>query len=258
MEKTGKIRKLFDEKRLIVGTHIRSQDPFISEMLAQMGFDILWIENEHANLDKYQTMLHVMAAQSAGKAAIVRVPWNDPVLVKPILEIGVDGIIFPMISTAQEARAAVASCTYPPKGVRGFGPLRANNYGLMDMKHYLETADQSIFKIIQIEHYAGADNIEEILDVEGIDGVVVGQFDLSATLGILGQIYDPKNIACIQKVFDACNRRNIPCGMSSHPSMEKIRFWKDMGASFIFVCHEYEWIQMSANSVLSQVKQMEV
>lgn len=255
INRAEKIRSALREKKLIVGTHVRSQDPLMSELLAKLGFDILWIENEHANLDKYQTMLHVMAAQGAGAAAVVRVPWNDPVLVKPLLEVGVDGIIFPMVSTAEEAARAVASCTYPSRGIRGFGPLRSNDFGIMDTQQYLEQADSSILKIIQIEHHLGAENIEQILDVEGIDAVVVGQFDLSGTLGILGQIYAPENIACIKKVSDACKRRGIPFGMSSDPRIEKVQFWRELGAEFIFVNHEYEWVRMAAGQTLRQIRE---
>lgn len=254
MYEVGRVRKKFQQGGTVIGTHIRSQDPCMSELLASVGYDILWIENEHSNLDKYQTTLHIMAAQSAGAAALVRVPWNDPVLVKPILEMGPDGIVFPMICSAEEARAAVAACTYPPRGVRGMGPIRANQYGLVENKEYLENADRQIFKMIQIEHIRGVENIEAILDVEGVDGIVVGQFDLSGSLGILSQIYDERNLACIRKVFEACRRRGIPCGISSEPREEIVQMWLDMGANFIFMCYEYDWVRMGAQRALKTVR----
>lgn len=254
MYEIGRVQKKFQRGGTVIGTHIRSQDPCISELLASVGYDVLWIENEHSNLDKYQTTLHIMAAQAAGAAALVRVPWNDPVLVKPILELGPDGIVFPMICTAEEARAAVAACTYPPRGVRGMGPIRANRYGLVGSKEYLENADRQIFKMIQIEHIRGVENIEAILDVEGVDGIVVGQFDLSGSLGILSQVYDERNLACIRKVFEACRRRGIPCGISSEPKPEIVQMWLDMGANFIFMCYEYDWIRMGAQRALETVR----
>lgn len=256
MYETGRMHHKFHQDRIVVGTHIRSQDPCISELLASVGYDFLWIENEHSNLDKYQTTLHIMAAQAAGVAAVVRLPWNDPVLAKPILELGPDGVIFPMICTEQEARSAVAACRYPPDGIRGMGPIRANQYGLVDTGEYLKNADRQIFKIMQIEHIQGVESIERILDVEGIDGIVVGQFDLSASLGILGQIYDKRNLACIQKVFQACNRRGIPCGISSEPKEEILRMWLNMGADFIVMCYEYDWIRMGARQALDVVRNM--
>lgn len=258
MYEVGRLRRIFEERKgeLVLGTHIRSQDPFMSELLANVGFDVLWIENEHALLDKAKTTLHIMAAQGAGAAAVVRVPWNDPVLIKPILETGVDGVVIPMICTAEEAQAAIAACTYPPGGVRGMGPFRADNYGLVNTAEYLANADRQIFKILQIEHINGVNNIESILDVPGIDAIIVGQFDLSGSLGILGQVYAPENLERIRTVFDACRRRGIHCGISSEPSRERIQMWVDMGVDFVFLCHEYEWVRNAAAATLHMARQM--
>ena len=123
MAEQNRIKKLIEEKGFFTGAHIRCQDPCMSELLANGGYDVLWIENEHSFLDKKTTYLHVLAAQAGGAAAVVRVAWNDPVLVKPVLEMGVDGVIFPLISSAEDALKAVASCLYPPEGIRGFGPI---------------------------------------------------------------------------------------------------------------------------------------
>ena len=101
MEQRNRIRDLFASKDLVTGAHVRSQDPCMAELTAKVGYDIVWIENEHSFLDKCNTSLHVMAAQAGGAAAVVRVAWNDPVLVKPVLEMGVDGVIFPMISSGE-------------------------------------------------------------------------------------------------------------------------------------------------------------
>ena len=250
MYEAGRLHRIFQAKELVLGSHIRSQDPCMSELLAHVGFDVLWIENEHSNLDKYQTTLHIMAAQSAGAAAVVRMPWNDPVLIKPILELGPDGVVIPMICTAEEARAAVAACTYPPSGIRGMGPIRSNKYGLMETKEYLTNADHQIFKILQIEHIKGVKNMESILDVDGIDAIVVGQFDLSGSLGILGQVYDPENMRQIQTVFEACVRRGIPCGISSEPTVEAMKRWLNMGARFLFLCYEYDRVRIASQAAL--------
>lgn len=256
MYQVGRLRKKFEEGSLVIGTHIRSQDPCISELLAALGYDMLWIENEHSNLDKYQTTLHIMAAQAEGAAAIVRLPWNDPVLAKPILELGVDGVVFPMINSAEEARRAVAACTYPPRGVRGMGPIRANHYGLVSNEEYIAHADEQIFKIMQIEHREGVENIEEILEVEGVDGIVVGQFDLSASLGILPNVYAKENLAHIRKVFEACRRHGKICGISSEPKEEVVQMYLDMGVNFIFLCYEYDWIRMGAGAALKNMRKL--
>lgn len=256
MYRVGRMREKFEKGSLVIGTHIRSQDPCMSELLAAVGYDMLWIENEHSNLDKYQTTLHIMAAQAEDAAAVVRLPWNDPVLAKPVLELGVDGVVFPMINSAEEARKAVAACTYPPKGVRGMGPIRSSHYGLVPNEEYVARADEQIFRIMQIEHKDGVDNIEEILAVDGVDAIIVGQFDLSASLGLLPDVYAEKNLAYIKKVFDACRAHGKICGISSEPKEEIVQMWLDMGVDFIFMCYEYDWIRMAAGNALHNMRRL--
>lgn len=256
MYEAGRLRRVFKEKKVVLGTHIRSQDPCITEMLAGLGFDVVWIENEHSNLDKYQTTLHIMAAQAEGAAAVVRLPWNDPVLAKPILELGVDGVVFPMIRSAEEAKAAVAACTYPPKGIRGMGPIRSDRYGTVPKSEYIANADRHIFKIMQIEHIDGVRDIENILNVEGVDGIVVGQYDLSGSMGMLGDIYHPEILGHIHRVFRTCQSSGVVCGISSEPKKEVVQRYLEMGADFIFMCYEYDWIRLAAGEALEQMNRL--
>ena len=256
MAEVNRIKRVLAEKGFFVGTHIRSQDPCMAELVANVGYDVVWVENEHSFLDKAVTNLHVMAAQGGGAAAIVRVPWNDPVLVKPVLEMGVDGIIFPMIGSAEEARKAIASCTYPPAGIRGMGPIRANRYGLMSNADYLKDADARVFKMLQIEHVDAANSIEDILDVPGIDGIIVGQFDMSGSIGKLSQIYDPENLALIEKVFRACRKHGVPCGISAAPNEKDLNTWLAMGIDFVFMTNEYEWVRLGSQNALAMIQKL--
>lgn len=256
MIEVNRIKKLFLKKGFLTGAHIRSQDPCMSELVAQIGYDMVWIENEHSFLDKCNTNLHVLSAQAGGAAAVVRVAWNDPVLVKPILEMGVDGIIFPMISSAQEARKAVEACSYPPEGIRGFGPIRANKYGLIPTEEYLRTANQKIFKILQIEHIDGVEDIDEILDVPGVDAIVVGQNDLSGSVGKLAHIEDIQVQDMMRKVFEACKRHNIPGGISAYPNEVDLNMWFGFGIDFVFMPNEFDWVRLGAQSALDKIKEM--
>lgn len=257
MRSDNKIRKMFAEKRMVTGAHIRTQEPCMSELIARIGYDIVWIENEHSFLDKCVTNLHVLAAQAGGAAAVVRVPWNDPVLVKPILEMGVDGIIFPMVSTVREAEKAVESCLYPPEGKRGFGPIRANQYGLISTEEYLRTANDRIFKIIQIEDVKALEELDGILEVPGIDAVVVGQNDFSGTMGKLAQIQDKEVEKHIRTVFDACRRHHIPCGISCGPSAGELDMWTGFGPDFIFMPNEFDWVRNGAKKALEMIRNYE-
>ena len=117
----------------------------------------------------------------------MRVPWNDPVLIKPVLDIGAAGVIAPMVCTAEEATRFVAACLYPPKGIRGFGPRRPSNYGLAPAPEFCEEANATIFPIAQIEHATAVKNIDEIVAVPGIAALMIGPFDLSGSMGFPGE-----------------------------------------------------------------------
>ena len=127
------------ENQLISGTVIACGNPLITEMVAQCGFDVLWMDMEHSAIDIESLVLNLMAARSGGTPVWVRVPWNDPVRVKPVLDMGADGIIFPFIRTLEDAQLAVASCTYPPEGIRCWGPLRSADYGSILILYHIFT-----------------------------------------------------------------------------------------------------------------------
>ena len=243
MAEQNRIKKLIAEKGFFTGAHIRCQDPCMSELVANVGYDVLWIENEHSFLDKSTTNLHVLAAQAGGAAAVVR-------------EMGVDGVIFPLISSAEDARKAVASCLYPPEGIRGFGPIRANRYGLISTEEYLKTANERIFKILQIEHVDAVRQIDEILEVPGVDAIVVGQNDLSGSIGKLTQIHDPEVQQLMKTVFDACKRHGIPGGISAGPSKEELEMWFGFDLDFVFMPNEFDWVRIGSQNALRLINSM--
>ncbi len=258
MYEPGRFRRRLEQGGTVIGTHVRMTDALLTEMVCELGFEAVFIDMEHTLINKTNVTPLIVAAQGVGASAIVRVPWNDPVLAKPILEMGVDGVIFPWICSAEEARRAVAACTYPPKGNRGFGPIRANHFGLMPVQEYLDQADDALFKIMQVEHVNAVNNLEEILAVEGVDGIVIGPFDLSGSIDILGQLDNPKNKELIRKTFEICRKAGKPYGISAvaghKKGMDVVKEYIDMGASYIFICSEYDWIRGMAGNVLAEVK----
>lgn len=209
-------------------------DAEVSEALGDHGFEFVWIDAEHSAFDKACILHHIMACASAGTASIVRVAWNDPVLIKPVLEMGPDGIILPMVCTQEEARQAVAACSYPPLGVRGFGPRRANQYGAVDTEDYLGEVNDSFLRIVQIEHVQAVENLEAILQVPGIDLAMVGPNDLSASVGHLGQTRHPQVMALFDRIAQTCKRLNKPFGVSLGAGDEaSIRDWILRGVNMI-------------------------
>jgi len=227
-------------ERLALGTVVNLTDSLVTEIIASAGVDFVWIDLEHSAMSLSDVNHHIAAARSYGVAPLVRVPWNDAVRVKPILEMGPAGIIFPFINSAAEAADAVAACRYPPRGVRGFCPHRANDFGARPLSEYLSTAEREPWVVVQIEHVDAVAAIEEICAVPGIGSLLVGPFDLSVSAGKPGQIDDP----AVQKQFDrvaaVATDRGVPLGAFALSADETgIKRWIDRGASWLALDTEY-------------------
>jgi 2-dehydro-3-deoxyglucarate aldolase/4-hydroxy-2-oxoheptanedioate aldolase len=219
---------------ILMGFEISYADPSISEMASRLDFDFLWLDMEHASVN-HETMLSAIIACSSGSAAsVVRVPWNEPYETKRILEMGPDGIIFPMVNSAAEAKTAMDSCMYPPYGRRGFGPRRACNYLLEDLSVYIKEVSDRFCRFIQIEHIDAVRELDEILKVSFLDGIIVGPCDLSDSIGLLNDIYNPKVIKVIDDIVQKCKTAGIPAGIAvGVDTPELLKFWLDKGFQFI-------------------------
>ena len=236
----SRIKEKIKKGEFVVGTLTASSDPVISEMLSFCGFDFIWIDSEHGPIDKKDIDLHIMTVRGAGLAPFVRVPWNDPVLVKPILDMGPAGIIFPFIKTADEAELAIKSCRYPPRGIRGFGPRRVHNFSKIKMDEYLETAKNEPWVILMIEQIEAVKNLEKIVKVDGVDSIFIGPDDLSSSMGILTQTRHPDVMAVLDDIAEICNKANVLFGAglgSANP--ENIKDWIKRGASWLLVDNDF-------------------
>lgn len=254
--------QLFREKwknaELITGAHVFSTDASIAEALAYQGFEAVWIDGEHCAFDKEEILHHIMAVKSGGAASFVRIPWNDAIMVKPVLEMGPDGIIFPSVSTKEQAEQAVRACMYPPKGIRGFGPRRAQKYGMISKKEYLGQVEESFLRMIQIEHVEAVDHLEEILEVEGIDLVIVGPNDLSASIGHLEDTSHPEVLALYDRIENICKKRRKPFGVSIGPGNERVmKEWIERGVSFLSCGDEFSYLCMGSHNTLQYIKKAE-
>lgn len=180
-------RKLKDGKRT-AGAWLQLANPLTAEIMSRAGFDWLTIDMEHGPGDILASISQFQAMAGSGVVPLVRAPWNDSTIVKRILDAGAYGILFPCVNTAQEALAAVQACKYPPEGIRGMaGSPRAAGFG-QNAEKYLNKANAEILIIIAIETPQAVSNIDEILDVPGIDGIFIGPIDLATSMG---HFYDP-------------------------------------------------------------------
>ncbi|MCY4072501.1 MAG: aldolase/citrate lyase family protein [Chloroflexi bacterium] len=172
-------------------------DITVAEMIRDVGLDWVFIDTEHTAIDlgALQNLLIALGETPV----IVRVPGNDPVHIKRVLDMGASGVLVPHIHSAEEAWDAVAACKYPPQGIRGTGPRRPSRYGLEE-KEYLASANDSTIVVIMIETIEAVNDIEAILEVEGLDAFMFGAVDLSASMGLLPHFDDPRVINAIDEV----------------------------------------------------------
>lgn len=241
---------------IIFGTHTVLGGAVTAEIYGTAGFDVLWIDAEHGCIDKKDILSTIMGAAGTDMATFVRVAWNDMVLAKPILEMGCDGIIFPMITTAEEARAAVAACTYPPYGIRGFGPYRSIYYGKIPAQEYVSNQSKRVWKILQIEHIKAVENLREIARVEGVDLFVIGPCDLSASMGLLPQITHPEVKKVMDQIAKELKAAGRPFGVSIAYDEETVREWIARGASFIFADNDTGYLFNGATSTLTNLRRL--
>lgn len=169
-----------------IGLWVSLASNYAAEVTGGAGFDWLVVDMEHSPGDLQTTLGQLQALAPYPGTAIVRVPWNDPVMVKRLLDIGAQGLLFPMVQTVDEARQAVAACHYPPAGTRGVaGSIRANRFGRVS--DYYQRANDQTCILIQLETQAALDRAAEIGGVAGVDGVFFGPADIAADMGLIGQ-----------------------------------------------------------------------
>jgi 2-keto-3-deoxy-L-rhamnonate aldolase RhmA len=235
---------------VVIGTTVTMSDLAVTEALGLAGLDFVWVDMEHTALGKAEVCGHLIAAKAAQIASCVRVPWNDPVQIKPILDMGPDALIVPQIRTLSDAKAAIAACLYPPRGVRGFGPLRASGYGAYNVTKGMSEDYKPTLLFLQIEHIDCVRCLDEILELDGVDGLIVGPMDLSASIGKLGQLEDAE----LNAIFDALANKVVKAGKMLGVSMayvpERITAWIARGASFLSLAQDVEILIASLRQIV--------
>jgi 2-keto-3-deoxy-L-rhamnonate aldolase RhmA len=247
-----RFRQRMLDGKICIGTSVQLTDPLVAEVAAEAGNDFVWIEMEHSHLNLPALLNHIIALRGTQAAAMVRVAWNDPVLIKPIVDMAPAAIVVPMIRSAEEALKAVQACQYPPKGVRGFGPMR-NMYGIESMEEYLEVADEQILVFVQIEHIDAVDNLDAILATPGLDGIVLGRNDLSGSMGKLGQYSDPEVAEAIETVFAKACQTDLFVGVSVGYDLEVVGKWRPKGVHFFSLGGDLDYFFETAQAVADEV-----
>jgi 2-keto-3-deoxy-L-rhamnonate aldolase RhmA len=222
-------------------------------LLSQVGFDWLWLDMEHGAVNIETVQLMVQATKGTPTVPLVRIPWNHHWLAKPVLDTGAMGVITPFVNTKEEAAASVAGLRYPPEGVRGFLPTFAALRWGLSVPEYLKVANKEILAIVLIEHHEAVEHIEDILSVLGVDVVFVGMFDLSGSMGLLGQTGHPRVEEAAQKVLAAAKKARVAAGIISL-TPEEINKRIDQGFQFIAVSIDAALLTSAAKGLVEQIK----
>jgi 4-hydroxy-2-oxoheptanedioate aldolase len=214
-----------------IGFWLNFASPNVTEVCAHAGFDWLLIDMEHSANDLPEVVDHLRALEGGTAEPVVRVPWNEPVLVKRLMDQGARSFLFPFVQSAEEARRAVAATRYPPKGIRGFaGVTRANRYARVP--DYAKKAADEVCVLVQAETLTAVAAIEEIAAVEGVDGIFIGPADLAASMGHIGNTQHPD----VQAAIMAAGMRVRSAGKApGFLSLREDETRKVLAGGFVFV-----------------------
>jgi 2-dehydro-3-deoxyglucarate aldolase len=221
---------------LIIGTTVAIADPLVCDALAD-SVDFLWIDQEHTTINPESLRIHLLAIRGRSKPALVRVSGPGPEQIKPVLDAGAHGIIVPQLESAEQVRRAISECRYPPAGCRGFGPLIPTDYGRQG-DGYVERANAGIFAAVMIETAGAVEEIAEIVATPGLDSIVLGPYDLSGSLGMLGDVAHPTVVAAMEKAITAARDAGVYVG-SGMPV--------DTDFAALQVRRGVQWLQMGAD-----------
>jgi 2-dehydro-3-deoxyglucarate aldolase/4-hydroxy-2-oxoheptanedioate aldolase len=195
----------------LIGAFVCLPVPESAEIFAELGYDWLILDTEHGPYGTL-TVQRMVQAVAGRSACIVRIPSNEEVWIKKALDTGADGVLVPLVNTAEVAGRVAAACRYAPAGTRGMGGARCHRYGA-GFQDYVDRAEEKVSVIVQAEHAEAVANIEAIAAVPGIDGIFIGPYDLSASLGKPGRIDAPEVQATIRKVREATLAAGLALGI---------------------------------------------
>jgi 2-keto-3-deoxy-L-rhamnonate aldolase RhmA len=202
-------------QEVLTGTWLNLGSSLTAEMAANAGFDWVLIDLEHGAGDHPQLVHQLQAVSGTPATPIVRIAWNDPPRFKRVLDLGTCGVMVPYVNNAAEAKQAVASMCYPPRGVRGVAKMnRAAGFG-EDFDAYFAKANQELLTIVQLETQEAIDNADAIAAIDGVDVLFIGPVDLSVSMGLALQFDHPKFQAALDKVTQACRKNNKTAGILS-------------------------------------------
>ena len=243
-------RKKLNDREILVGTIVSLASPEVAEVLSQAGFDWLFIEAEHAPLEALAIQRLLQGATST--PCLVRLQRSDEVWIKQALDVGAAGIIAPMVNSAEQAAQVVRWAKYAPLGTRGVGVSRAHGYGFK-FQEYVSHANDETVVVVQAEHIDAVKNIEAIVQVPGVDAVLVGPYDLSASLGRPGEVTHPEVRSAIEHMTQVCQAAQMPLGIFGM-TLEAVKPYIERGYTLVIVSIDTVLLGNAARQLLAQLR----
>ncbi len=236
---------------LLLGTILTLPSPEVAEVLSRSGFDWLFVDMEHTQLDA-EHVQRILQAVGREYPCLVRVPSVDEVWIKKALDTGPAGIIIPHVNTPEQVKRILSWSMYPPEGKRSAGISRAQDYGL-NLKEYMEKANKNLVIAPQVEHKEAVDNIEAIAEIPELSVLFIGPYDLSGSVGKLGRVNDPEVWEMIQRVRTACAKAGLACGIFGVDE-EAVKPYIDMGYSLIAIGTDTAYLSKSVEQTLLSLR----
>jgi 2-keto-3-deoxy-L-rhamnonate aldolase RhmA len=246
-------RRKLTSGQLCLGAGITLSDAAVVEALAP-GLDFVWIDLEHTHLSYESVQSHLIAARAGGIAALVRVRGSDIPHIKPVLDIGAEGIIVPQIRTADEVRAVVQMARYHPQGRRGYGPRRPANYGREGGPAYMQRANEQVFVAVQIENREALGNLESIAAIQGLDSLALGPYDLAVDLGHADELDNPEVLEAINRVIQVARKAGKHVGTGMGAYARGALDFANLGLQWIQCGDDYGYMVAHADELMAQIR----
>lgn len=234
-----------------LGTWVMAASPLVAEAVGHAGFDWGVVDMEHTPLDMMDLVHMLQAIAGTRMMPIVRVPWNDTVMVKRVLDAGAQTLMFPFVQNADDARRAVAACKYPPQGVRGMAAMsRGSRFGTV--KDYFQVANRSVSVLVQIETPEAVARIDEIAAVPGVDSIFMGPGDLSGAVGHPGQVTHPDVMALMSQAAQRAREAGKPIGTVGGTADLVVQY-RAMGYDYVAIASDLGLLMRGAQAAVKEL-----
>ena len=212
----SKTKSKFQKNEPALGGWTMTGHPAVAEIMAGEGFDFIGVDMEHTPTN-VEGFYHIaLAAKGTGCDVLARLPSCDPVLAKQVLDMGAAGIIVPSVNSPAEAAQSVAMAKFPPVGIRGASLCRATGFGSR-FNEYFQNHNRDVLVVVMLEHIKAVKQADAILATPGVDAALIGPYDLSASMGLAGQLNHPDVLAAQQTILEACRRQKVAAGIHVVP-----------------------------------------